>query len=177
MNSNLLVEHAFFSGSYTVLLDEKRRVLLPADLRKIVPGQHQEFWLTLLLPEKCVGIYQGGEWQRLPLLMREERLRNDTPEVRERQRRVLEHTSRVPIDKAGRITLNSGIIDAARLRSKVLVIGNLDHLELWSPEGRKEYMDSLRFSSADSQSLFPVDESALRAEGSESVSTDEHAPR
>jgi MraZ protein len=134
---------AFLSGNYQLLLDDKRRISLPVSMRKSVPGRQEEYWVTLMLPERCVGVYPHGEWERIPQKMREERLRHDSPAMRERHRRILEHTLPTNVDKQGRITLSASIVSAAKLSGKVLMIGNLDHVEVWSPEIREEYINSI----------------------------------
>ena len=155
MNPNVTSESsAFLSGNYQLLLDDKRRISLPVSMRKSVPGRQEEYWVTLMLPERCVGVYPRGEWERIPQKMREERLQNDSAAVRERHRRILEHTLPTSVDKQGRITLNASIVSAARLSGKVLVIGNLDHVEVWSPEIREEYINSIELQeTSDGQSV------------------------
>ena len=144
MNPNVGSESSvFLSGNFQLLLDDKRRISLPVSMRKSVPGRQEEYWVTLMLPERCVGVYPHGEWERIPQKMREERLHHDSPVLRERHRRILEHTLPTSVDKQGRITLSASIVSAAKLFGKVLVIGNLDHIEVWSPEIREEYINSL----------------------------------
>jgi MraZ protein len=147
---------AFLSGNYHLLLDDKRRISLPISMRKSVPGRQEEYWVTLMLPERCVGVYPRGEWERIPQKMREERRHHDSPTVRERHRRILEHTLPTSVDKQGRITLSASIIGAAKLSGKVLVIGNLDHVEVWSPEVREEYVNSIELhETSEWQSMTP----------------------
>jgi MraZ protein len=117
-------------------------------MRKSVPGRQEEYWVTLMLPERCVGVYPRGEWEPIPHKMREERLHHDSPAVRERHRRILEHTLPSTVDKQGRITLSASIVGTAKLSGKVLVIGNLDHIEVWSPEVREEYINSVELDEA-----------------------------
>jgi MraZ protein len=151
-----LESSVFLSGNYQLLLDDKRRISLPASMRKSVPGRQEEYWVTLMLPECCVGVYPRGEWERIPQKMREERLRYDSPAVRERHRRILEHTLPTAVDKQGRITLSASVIGAAKLSGKVLVMGNLDHVEIWSPEVREEYVNSIELhETSDGQPVTP----------------------
>jgi transcriptional regulator MraZ len=38
------------------------------------------------------------------------------------------------LDAAGRVTLNPALLDHAGIEREAVVVGNLDHLEVWNPE-------------------------------------------
>lgn len=130
---------AFYTGNYQHLIDSKGRISFPSEWRKIVPGQQENYLITVLWPERCVGIYPSGEWERIRKRMRDEREISDTPALRERHRRILEHTSMTSVDQNGRLSLKPDIRQIAGLDGKVLLLGNLDHVEIWSQERRSEY--------------------------------------
>ena len=132
----------FYTGNYQHLIDSKGRISFPSEWRKIVPGQQENYLVTILWPERCIGIYPSGEWERIRDRMRSERKYSDTPVLRERHRRILEHTSMATIDQNGRLTLKNDIRGIAGLEGKVLLLGNLDHVEIWSQERRNEYEQS-----------------------------------
>lgn len=133
---------AFYTGNYQHLIDSKGRISFPSEWRKIVPGQQESYLATILWPERCIGIYPSGEWERIRDRMRSERELYDTPSLRERHRRILENTSMVSIDQNGRLSLKNDIRSLAGLKGKVLLLGNLDHVEIWSQERRTEYEQS-----------------------------------
>ncbi len=132
----------FYTGNYTHLIDSKGRISFPSEWRKIMPGEQERYLITILWPERCVGVYPSGEWERIRDRMRRERELGDSPGLRERHRRILEHTHMVTMDQNGRLPIKSDIREGVGLLGKVLLIGNLDHVEIWTQQGRGEYQGS-----------------------------------
>jgi MraZ protein len=71
-------------------------------------------------------------WQEILERLREVR-RND-PGSANAVRRLLAEANEVVPDKQGRILVPSGLQAAAGLSGAVLMHGNIDRVELWSPE-------------------------------------------
>ena len=118
-----------FLGAYEHQLDEKGRVALPSAFRKEAEGSPlvlMHGWddpnLTLL-PEPVWG-------QLLERLME---VRRTDATAANAVRRLLARATEVSPDKQGRILLPAALQEAAALAGAVVLHGNIDRIELWSP--------------------------------------------
>ena len=82
--------------------------------------------------EGCVALWTPGEFSR----QMEERLsqsRVGGAAERQQMRYWSANSSDVEFDKQGRFALPSAIRDYGQLSGDVLVVGAIDHVELWNP--------------------------------------------
>jgi MraZ protein len=118
-----------FVGQFQHSLDAKGRLILPARFRaEFERGGH-------LSPntEGCVALWTPGEFAR----QAEEHLasaREGGPEQRRRARYWAANSSDAEFDRQGRFALPPAIREYANLTGDVLIVGALDHVELWNPE-------------------------------------------
>jgi MraZ protein len=116
-----------FVGQFQHTLDAKGRLILPAKFRaEYERGGH-------LSPnaDGCVALWTPGEFAR----QTEERLvqaRNGPDELR-LARYWAANSSDAEFDKQGRFALPASIRDYGQLNGDVLIVGSLDHIELWDP--------------------------------------------
>jgi transcriptional regulator MraZ len=126
-----------FVGQFQHSLDAKGRLILPAKFRPAFDrGGH-------LSPnsEGCVALWTPGEFAR----QMDERLtqaRQGGAEERRIVRYWSANSSDVEFDKQGRFALPPAIRDYARLTDDVLVVGAIDHVELWDPSTYTEMVDA-----------------------------------
>ena len=59
------------------------------------------------------------------------------------KRMMLEDVSEVVADKLGRIPITKELLDYAKIEKTVFIQGMISHIELWSPEIRKNYLAGL----------------------------------
>jgi len=117
-----------FVGQFQHTLDAKGRLILPSKFRaEFDRGGH-------LSPntEGCVALWTPGEFAR----QTEERLlqsRSGGPLERQQARYWAANSSDVEFDKQGRFALPLAIREYGQLTGDVLVVGSLDHIELWAP--------------------------------------------
>ena len=118
-----------FLGAYEHQLDDKGRVALPSAFRKEAEGSPlvlMHGWddphLTLL-PEPVWG----------HLLERLMEVRRTEAAAANAVRRLLARATEVSPDKQGRILLPAALQEAAALAGAVVLHGNIDRIELWSP--------------------------------------------
>ena len=118
-----------FVGQFQHSLDAKGRLILPARFRpEFEHGGH-------LSPntEGCVALWTPGEFAR----QMQERLaqgRSGGSLERQQVRYWAANSSDVEFDRQGRFALPAVIREYGALSGDVLVVGALDHLELWAPE-------------------------------------------
>ena len=126
-----------FVGQYQHSLDVKGRLILPVKFRaEFERGGH-------LSPntEGCVALWTPGEFARKT----EEYLaqsRVGGAQGRQQARYWAANSSDVEFDKQGRFALPTAIRDYGRLEGDVLIVGMLDHIELWNPTVYAEQVNS-----------------------------------
>lgn len=125
------MERAVLYGEYDLTLDEKHRMLIPAEIRKqLLPerdgeaffavfGDNRKIWF---LPEKY---YYALVSQRQSTLA-------PGPDTLAFNRRMFGLACRVEWDKQGRIVLADKLLQRAGLGRDVTLVGADDRLELWN---------------------------------------------
>lgn len=116
----------FFTGTHTPKVDDKGRMFLPAKFRElltedvvIAPGQ-----------EHCLQVWSvEGFKERSEDLRRKSQADKGT---RNYIRFLFSHSSMQTVDKQGRINLNQGLRGYAGLEGEVVVVGAMDHAEIWN---------------------------------------------
>lgn len=118
-----------FVGQFQHSLDAKGRLILPARFRaEFERGGH-------LSPntEGCIALWTPSEFDRQALERLAQSRAGDATD-RQRSRYWAANSGQVDFDKQGRFALPPAIRDYGRLTGDVLIVGALDHLELWNPE-------------------------------------------
>ena len=115
-----------FRGQYDFSLDAKNRLNVPAKFR---PAFSDGVVLAKAL-EPCVAIWAPDAFETWT----ESFLSNLNPVSRERRqltRYFAGNSWDAELDSAGRVTLNAPLLKHAGISKEVVVIGNLDHIEVW----------------------------------------------
>ncbi len=126
-----------FVGQFQHSLDAKGRLILPARFRpEFERGGH-------LSPntEGCVALWTPGEFAR----QMEDRLQQSRMGgslERQQVRYWSANSSDVEFDKQGRFALPTAIRDYGRLVGDVLIVGAIDHVELWNPSTYQEMVNA-----------------------------------
>lgn len=119
---------SMFVGQYQHSLDDKGRLILPAKFRReFEVGGH-------LSPnmDGCVALWTPLEFARKSAQYLEAG-RSGTADERRQSRFWATNSSEVEFDRQGRFALPAVIREFGDLQGDVIVAGNLDHIELWSP--------------------------------------------
>jgi MraZ protein len=115
-----------FRGHFDYSLDAKKRLNVPPKFRASFSGG---VVLAKAL-EPCVAIWTPDgfeQWTESFL----SRLGPLSPERRKLTRFFAGSSFDAELDSAGRVTLNQALLDHASIHKEVVVVGNLDHLEVW----------------------------------------------
>jgi MraZ protein len=117
-----------FVGQFQHSLDAKGRLILPSKFRpEFERGGH-----VSPNTEGCVALWTLGEFSR----QMEERLQQSRiggSSARQQVRYWSSNSSDVEFDKQGRFALPNAIRDYGQLSGDVLIVGAIDHIELWNP--------------------------------------------
>jgi transcriptional regulator MraZ len=117
-----------FRGHFEYALDAKNRLNVPAKIRAAFSGG------VVLAQglEPCVTIWVPDEFERWTQSFLSN-LNPLSPERRKLTRYFAGTSFDAELDSAGRVTLNPALIEHSGIDREVVVVGNLDHLEVWDP--------------------------------------------
>ena len=134
-----------FTGRYSVSVDEKGRVAIPAKLRAMAAQQGSEKFVIRFGFDGCLDLYSESEYKRVS-----EQLTSNQP-IDARKARFLKRfihpnsTEGVP-DGQGRIPIPRHLLEYAGITDKALILGVGEKVELWNEEKFNEYQKSFEMS-------------------------------
>lgn len=134
-------------GEYTHIIDDKKRLAIPAKIRKELGAKAV---ITRGL-DNCLFIYPSKEWQKLV-----EKLSNlpiGQRDTRGFGRLMLAGASEVDLDTLGRVLIPDYLKEYAQLKKNVVIAGVYNRLEIW---------DETKWNAFKSQSEKEVDNIAER---------------
>lgn len=120
-------------GEYQHTLDTKKRLAIPAKLRK-------ELGETAVLTrglDACLALYPMREWQRLTEKLSQ--LPVGQGNTRSFSRLMLAGAVEVELDQLGRILVPDYLKSYAGLKQKVVIAGVYNRLEVWDEERWNAY--------------------------------------
>lgn len=119
---------AKFFGRHEHSLDAKGRVILPARLRAQFDTKA---YLTAHL-DRCLALWTQDDFDKQSAEM--ETALDRSASDRNMARIWSSGVSEVELDKQGRVPIPTYLREYAHLDSAVLVIGTINHIELWDPD-------------------------------------------
>ena len=125
-----------FIGTYYRNLDNKGRLLLPAQLL----GKERPALYLLRGFDGCVSVYVKEDYDALIESLRSLDFRN--PEDRAYIRNVTASASPLKFDSVGRILLEKDVCREYGLETEITIIGVLDHFEIWDRKAYAAYVMS-----------------------------------
>lgn len=117
-----------FRGNYPTRVDEKGRLKVPADFKRLIDEKYgQQFYITSR-DGKVAEIYPFEEWQRIEEKLA--KLSNFNPAKKNFLRRTNYYGQVVEMDAQGRLLMPQLLREAAELKGEVAVMGYLNYLEV-----------------------------------------------
>jgi MraZ protein len=129
-----------FYGQYTVLMDKKGRIALPAKLRPDGRDSHnpnETFMLTKGL-DGCLTLYPEKQWEQIQ--QRLDTLDFTRKDFRYFGRLLYSVAMPVTLDRQGRMLIPDHLQKEAGLSREILVMGANRWIELWNPERYRSYL-------------------------------------
>ena len=138
-------------GNYTIRMDEKGRIKLPAAYRRYIDEHYgSEFYVTSLTGD-CARLYPMQEWLAI-----EEKLQSrgtmDTA-VRKFLDRTNYYGQLAEMDSQGRMLIHPLLRMSADLIGEVAVLGYLQYLEVWNLTKFKVRLENEPYSAEDAARL------------------------
>ncbi len=130
---------AFF-GEHELLIDEKNRVSIPAEIRRqLSPNSDTCRFFIKLGTNGVPWIYSEAKWAELT---KDEPSGMDAGRSElDRQRFHYGMTFPVEADRQGRSVIPERILKKTRIGREVVLVGVKDHLELWNRAAWDAFMD------------------------------------
>ncbi|MCB5228101.1 division/cell wall cluster transcriptional repressor MraZ [Alishewanella sp. 16-MA] len=126
-----------FRGSFTLTLDEKGRLALPARYRERLMSEFQgQMICTIDLHDPCLLLFPLAEWEEI-----EEKLKSLSslnPQERRLQRLLLGNATDCDMDKSSRILLPASLRQHAGLTKNIRLVGQLNKFEIWDEAAWQE---------------------------------------
>lgn len=126
-----------FRGSFTLTLDDKGRLALPARYRDRLLSENQgQLICTIDLHDPCLLLFPLAEWEEI-----EEKLQSLSslnPQERRLQRILLGNATECDMDKSGRILLPAFLRQHAGLGKNIRLVGQLNKFEIWDEAAWQE---------------------------------------
>jgi MraZ protein len=140
-----------FRGNHPTRVDEKGRLKVPAEFKRVVDEKYgQQFYITSL-DGKVAQVYPFEEWERIEQKLAGLSTFNPT------KRKFLDRTNywgqQVEIDGQGRLLMPQLLREAAGLKGEVAVTGMLTYLEVRNLEGYRREIEENKFTSEDEKTL------------------------
>ncbi len=129
-----------FSGEFRITLDPKKRINIPAAVRKILPAESDGKLVFTRGFEGCVFMFPGIEWKRLTEKLMT--LNSFDVNVRNFTRVFVGSAHIISMDSQGRILLPESITEMANINKEILLQGSLNKWEVWNPEIYQNYLTS-----------------------------------
>ncbi len=124
-----------FFGSYEYNIDEKGRISIPSKFRNEIGDR-----LYLIKGyEGCISLYKEEDFQRY--ITNIQNLPYEKAKVRQHARILLQSVVELSIDKAGRVLIPSRTLKEYNIGKSVLLLGSLDHLEIWDIDKWNAYKE------------------------------------
>ncbi len=140
-----------FRGNYPTRIDEKGRLKIPAEFKRLIDEKYgAEFYITSL-DGKVAQVYPFEEWQRIEEKLA--RLSNFNPTKKKLLYRTNYYGQMVEMDGQGRVLIPQLLRDTAQIKGEVAVLGHLTYLEVRNLEQFRKEMEENPFTAEDEKTL------------------------
>ncbi|MBE6118569.1 MAG: division/cell wall cluster transcriptional repressor MraZ [Solobacterium sp.] len=122
-----------FIGEYRHGLDAKNRLIIPAKFR----DELGDTFIVTVGFDGCLNVYTMASWERMAA--RVSGLPMTKQDSRQLVRVFMGSARQVDVDGMGRIPLHSSLLKNAGITKKCVLVGVLDHIEIWDEEKWDSY--------------------------------------
>lgn len=128
-----------FLGTFDTNIMDKGRLALPKKIREELGGGRMVATIGF---EVCIFGFREKEWEHVTETELTRPLFSDR-QGRDLRRKMYSEATNIELDGQGRFVLPKSMIEYARIKSDVVVIGTGDHFEIWSTSVWRKYRESL----------------------------------
>jgi MraZ protein len=127
-----------FLGTYEHAIDPKGRLFIPAKLRDANGLSQKKFILTQGL-ENCLYLFEPSTFHNVLVSKLGTMPVKNQQDGRAFKRLLLSGAHEVELDDMGRVLIPSNLMDFAKLKKSVSILGVGERIELWSTEKWSQY--------------------------------------
>ncbi|MGB5985767.1 MAG: division/cell wall cluster transcriptional repressor MraZ [Desulfobacterales bacterium] len=120
-----------FRGRSSHTIDPKGRIIIPARFREIVRAKNSNGLMISTL-DRCLVAYPYDEWSKIEERILAKAIRSAT--MRRFRRVFIGGAFNCNCDKQDRILIPAPLRQYAELDKHIVLVGVLDHFEIWSQE-------------------------------------------
>ena len=124
-----------FMGQYLHNLDDKGRIIIPTKIRE----QLTSSVVVTIGFDKCISLYSIEGWEKFQNSLLA--LPSNSQDARKHVRLIVGSASALEFDKQGRINIPANLLAHAGASKECVVVGVLDHVEIWSKEAWDNYQN------------------------------------
>ena len=140
-----------FRGNHPTRVDEKGRLKVPAEFKRVIDDKYgAQFYITSL-DGKVAQIYPFEEWERIEQKLAG--LSTFNPTKKKFLSRVNYWGQQVEMDNQGRLLIPQLLRENAAIKGEVAVLGNLTYLEVRNLEAFRKEIETESFTPEDEKTL------------------------
>jgi MraZ protein len=140
-----------FRGNHPTRVDEKGRLKVPAEFKRVVDEKYNNQFYITSLDGKVAQLYPFEEWERIEQKLAA--LSTYNPTKKKFLARVNYWGQTVEMDGQGRLLMPQLLRDSAQIKGEVAVTGNLTFLEVRNLEAYRLEMETEKFTPEDEKTL------------------------
>jgi MraZ protein len=140
-----------FRGNHPTRVDEKGRLKVPAEFKRVIDEKYgAQFYITSL-DGKVAQVYPFEEWERIEQKLAS--LSTFNPTKKKFLDRVNYYGQMVEMDAQGRVLIPQLLRDNAQIKGEVAVLGNLTYLIIRNLELFRKEIEEQAFTAEDEKTL------------------------
>jgi len=132
-----------FLSTYHNRIDKKGRVSIPAQFRAVLAAQQSEGIVAYASPINA-AVEACGMQRIMKFNQRVERFEPYSPERDAFSAMLYGDSVQLAFDTEGRVLLPPQLVEFARLKEQVTIVGKGEIFELWEPAAFSEYIERVR---------------------------------
>jgi len=124
------LRHPVLFGEYELTIDDKNRLLVPAEIRRSIPPDYGEAFFVVMGTNRVPWLYPERYYDELVTQIPADMTPDD--DLLAYNQYVFAMASKMPWDKQGRVLVPDKTLKRSGIGKDVTLIGARDHLELWN---------------------------------------------
>ena len=130
-----------YTGHHSIVLDDTGRIALPKKFKDLMRAKDHITWTLTRGPDANVYLYNREQWEKMAAYLGA--LHPLDPQALKLLRMVYGCALSVRIDGQGRLAIPQALREVSHLDRNLVLVGMIDHLELWNREAWDEYVDEV----------------------------------
>jgi MraZ protein len=140
-----------FRGNHPTRVDEKGRLKIPAEFKRVIDEKYGEQFYITSLDGKVAQVYPFEEWERIEQKLAG--LSSFNPTKKKFLDRTNYYGQQVEMDGQGRLLLPQLLRESGQIKGEVAVLGNLTFLVVRNLELFKKEIEEEKFTPEDEKTL------------------------